>query len=245
MMKILGLDISSSSTGWSVIDDGKLADYGKINFTGKLSNANKLYLLGVELKRVIDRQKPDEIAIEDVIQVKSVSVAKILARYNGVAIVEAYRHLQRDPFIIEPTAWKKVLEGCTGGSKKCEIQIAVCRKFGLLTPEKSSYYQNKIDVIKSNTKEKNEGSSSNIKDLKKQLKKLIKKDENSDQVKNLKLQIEELSKNADNSRKSNKKDMTKEFDQISMDIYTETGINEDIADSIGVALSFQSSKRDE
>jgi len=249
-MKILGVDISSRSTGWSLLDGDKILDFGKVNPTGKLSSANKLFLFAVELKRIIERCKPDEIAIEDVVQVKSVKVAKILARFNGVAIIESYRYLQRDPTLFEPSAWKKQMDNCTGGSKKSEVQLAVCRKYKFLTSDRLQYFQEKIDAARSKFKDSNEESGNSLKDLKKQLKKCLKKDpDNKNKISELTKQIESASNISTKSRKLKKKEMNEAFDKISMDIYTESSINEDIADSIGVAYAFQklgsSQSRDE
>jgi len=239
-MKILGVDISSKSTGWAILEGDKVIDFGKVNPTGKLSHANKLFLFAVELKRIIERCQPDEIAIEDVVQVKSVSVAKILARFNGVAIIEAYRHLQRDPTMFEPSEWKKQMDNCTGGSKKCEVQNAVCRKFGFLKADRIEYFQKRIDAARLTFKDSNEMSSSELKGLKKQLKKLERKEpDNKEQINDIKQQIESVSGSSTKNRKAKKKEMSEIFDKISMDIYTESMINEDVADAIGVAFAFQ------
>jgi len=239
-MKILGVDISSKSTGWCLLEGDKVIDFGKVNPTGKLSSANKLFLFAVELKRIIERCQPDEIAIEDVVQVKSVSVAKILARFNGVAIIEAYRHLQRDPTLFEPSEWKKLMDHCTGGSKKCEVQNAVCRKFGFLKADRIEYFQKRIDAARSTVKDSNEMSSDELKSLKKQLKRLERKEpDNITQITDIKHHIESASGNSVKNRKAEKKALSEAFDKISMDIYTESMINEDIADAIGVAHAFQ------
>lgn len=240
MKKIMGVDISSRSTGWSIIQGDKLIEYGKVNPTGKMSVAQKLFLFHIELKKLIERYKPDEIAIEDVPLVKSVSVAKLLARFNGVAMIEAYRHLQRDPVLFEPSKWKTYVEGCTGSSKKCEVQLAICKLFGLLDDKKIKYYQERIDEAKSEAKEGSCETSDEIKSIKKQLKKVKKAGDNV-LIAELETKLKTISEFSVKSKKSKKKDMSDAFDQISMDIYTETSINEDIADSIGVAIAFQKS----
>lgn len=232
----MGIDISSKSTGWSIIEDDNLLEYGKINPTGKMSTAQKLCLFSIELNKIIDAQKPDAIAIEDVVQVKSVSVAKILARFNGVAIVEAYKYLQKDPPLYEPSKWKKVLEDCSGSSKKCEIQLSVCKIYNLLTKEKISFYKDRIEKAKASSKLDVDETRLLIKQLKKDMKKAKKAGES---LADIEEQILSFNKRLKKDRKSGKKQMSKEFDKISMDIYAETSINEDIADAIGVARAYQ------
>lgn len=233
-MKTMGIDISSKSTGWGVIEDGKLLEFGKINPTGTMTHAQKLYYFHVELERVISRQRPDDIAIEDVVQVKSVSVAKILARFNGVAIVEAYRYLQREPTMFEPTEWKKLVMGY-GSARKCETQLYVCEKYNLLPKDKIEFYKSAINDVKSKLGESNDSKKIDIKLLKKQLKKC----KEEDKKKEINEQIESAKSLNDSSRKKNKKDASKLFDDISMKIYTESSINEDIADAICVACAMK------
>ena len=79
-----------------------------------------------------------------------------------------------------------------------------------------------------------------IKQLKKGLKK-EKKENGKDSVeyKNKEKQYKELSNILKNTRQNGKKQLSEKFDKISLDIYTETAVNEDIADAIGVAIAFQ------
>lgn len=238
MKKVMGIDISSRSTGWSIVQGDKLIEYGKVNPTGKMTVSQKLFLFHVELKKIIERHKPDEIAIEDVPLVKSVSVAKLLARFNGVAMIEAYRHLQRDPVLFEPSKWKTYVEGCTGGSKKCEVQLAICKIFRLLDDKKIEYYQGKIEEAKSEAQEGSCEARDEVRSIKKQLKK-AKKVADDSLISELETKLKLASELAVKCKKSKKKDMSEAFDQISMDIYTETSINEDIADAIGTAIALQ------
>ena len=233
----MGIDISTKSTGWGVIDmdSNKLLEFGKINPTGSMTSAQKMLYFHNELERIISRQFPDEIAIEDVVQVKSVSVTKILSRFNGIAIVEAYRHLERDPILFEPTEWKKIVVGF-GGAKKCETQLFVCEKFGLLSKEKIESYKTRINDVKSQLDENNDSKKINLKDLNKKLKKC-----DDTEIENIKKQIKTAKEQNNSSRKKNKKDASKLFEDISMSIYTESSINEDIGDSICVALALQKS----
>ena len=233
----MGVDISSKSTGWSILQGDKLVEYGKVNPTGKMTTSQKLFLFHVELKKIIERYQPDEIAIEDVPLVKSVSVAKLLARFNGVAMIEAYRHLQKEPTLFEPSKWKKLVDGCTGSSKKSEVQLAICKIFKLLNDDRIDYYQAKINDIKSNSLDPQDVKDE-IKSIKKQIKKTLKQSGN-DVANQLTEKLKLITENVAKNKKKKKRELSNEFDQISMDIYTETSINEDIADSIGTAIAFQ------
>ena len=237
-MKIMGVDISSRSTGWSVIEGDKLLEYGLIMPSGKsMSNAQKMYLFQVELRKIIDSKLPDAIAIEDVIQVRSVSVLKLLARFNGIAIIEAYRHTKVEPVLFEPSKWKSMLSdyGCSGSSRKAEIQNAICLKYGLLSSEKIAAYKKRIDEAK----ESFGGCCDDVRKQMKVIKKELKKCKDVIRETAIIKEIKELQEKFITVKKSGKKDSSEIFDKISTEIYTETGINEDIADSVGVAIAYQ------
>lgn len=244
-MKILGVDISSTCTGWALIEGDNLLDHGKIVPTKHMTLGQKLCLFGKELSKVIEKHKPAEIAVEDVVQCSSVSVTKILSRFNGVALIEAYKYLQRDAELYEPSKWKKHLEGCTGSAKKAEIQLSICKKYNLLTQEKIKFYQERIDKCKSmlcDSKEKvKDEQKLELKQLKKDLKK-AKKDSDNNQIEILKEKIKSLMDDRFSKSKANKKIVNEEFDKISLDIYSETSIDDNVADAAGVAITLQSYK---
>jgi Holliday junction resolvasome RuvABC endonuclease subunit len=237
-MKIMGIDISSRSTGWSIIEGDKLLEYGLIMPSGKsMSNAQKMYLFQVELRKIIDSKLPDAIAIEDVIQVRSVSVLKLLARFNGIAIIEAYRHTKTEPVLFEPSKWKSMLSdyGCSGSSKKAEIQNAICLKYALLSSEKIAAYKKRIDEAK----EVLGGCCDNVREQMKIIKKELKKCKDENRKKQINEEIKELQEKFIKDKKGGKKDTSEVFDKISTEIYTETGVNEDIADATGVSIAYQ------
>lgn len=234
-MKILGVDISSRSTGLGLIEGDKLLEYTKINPTGTMSNSAKMFLFSVELEKLIQKYQPDYIAVEDVIQVSSVSITKILARFNGVALVSAYKYNKTEPRLFIPSEWKKII-GLHGIVKKCETQLFVCKKFKLLTEEKISYYQKKIDEVFSLKEDSNIQEERKNLDL---LKKMKKKEKDKEKLVQIEKDIKDFEEKMKKSKKGLKNIIDKKFDEISMEIYIETSINEDVADAVGVALSYQ------
>ncbi|AEO93608.1 gp349 [Bacillus phage G] len=85
---ILGLDLSLSSTGWSVVTvDGenyKLVDYGYIP-TDKLDHYDALLAIDKKLQSVIEKYKPDYSAIEQMFVGKNRDTAIKLGHIHGVA----------------------------------------------------------------------------------------------------------------------------------------------------------------
>jgi len=129
---ILSLDVSSSSTGYAVLRDGRWVcndkNYGLIKISNKLSLSKRLVSFRNSLAALIREVKPTHIVIEDVFSGRNVATMKLLARFNGVAIEVCRRLLRHDPQIAL-TAEVRSFLGC-GRSKK-EAFDFICTKFNL------------------------------------------------------------------------------------------------------------------
>lgn len=214
-MKVLGLDVSTNSTGWCILktlnSTPELFAYGLIHSDKTMSFTQRLYLLGNELKKIIETHQPDEIGIEEVVFIRGQRILKMLSRCAGVAIFQAYAFQKKEPYFFEPPAWKKNL-GISGSSLKPEVQVEICSRFNLLTQEQVERYEKLFNEIKANistTKSDAKKQGIKKKDLNKQL-----------------------------------KVFEKQYEKISADIYSDCGINNDIADSVGVALAVFSNCKD-
>jgi crossover junction endodeoxyribonuclease RuvC len=209
-MKILGLDVSSTSTGWSVVDSKldviSLIEFGLIRGDSSMSAIQRLYFLGNELKKIIEKQQPDEIAIEETVLVRGPKIMRILARFSGVAIFQCYSYQKKELYVFEPAKWKKNI-GIGGHALKAEVQLYVCTKFNLLSLKQLADYQDKILEIEKQ-----------VFDHKTNIKKS-----------NDKLTRKEVNKQV--------KIIEKQYVKMSTDIFSDCGISNDIADSAGVALA--------
>ena len=86
-MKVLGLDISSVSTGWAVLETPlKLIDYGLITCDVDLNLGQKLSKFDSDLNAILERH-PDVswVGIEDTYNNNTVTM-KTLSKFAGVAI---------------------------------------------------------------------------------------------------------------------------------------------------------------
>lgn len=92
-MLVLGLDISSVSTGWSLLNDSTLLDYGTIKIDPAEKHPRKLAQFAHDLGAIM-HQHPDIdwVSIEDQ-YFQNVVTVKILSRFCGVAICEICRIL--------------------------------------------------------------------------------------------------------------------------------------------------------
>jgi len=239
-MKTLTFDTSSSITGWSVIEDDKLVDYGVIQPLEKMSIAQRLYSFGNEIEKVLNKTKPDDVAMEEVVQVQGVSTMRVLARFNGVALYKSYNYQKRDIDLYEPALWKSNM-GLKGNACKTLIQLAVCKKFNLLSEERINMYYEMYDKVEQEQdliKSKISNIKKDIQKLKLQMKRKTIKQEDKDIAKNHIDNYSEDLKMFEKEEKIIKKRIKKKIDQISIDIYSDSGIDDNIADAIGINVAF-------
>lgn len=99
-MLTLGLDLSTVSTGWAVVDGSSLVDKGIIDFESKTSHKERLVILSNLLSTIINKHKIKRAVIEDTYVAKNVATTKLLNKYSGVAIYTLYKTLGNDVEII-------------------------------------------------------------------------------------------------------------------------------------------------
>ena len=103
--KILSLDISSVSTGWSIYD-GKDFICGTILLDKKIDKVIKLNKFREVLKNLLIKEKPTHIVIEAVFMGINVRTIKILSEFSGVAQECCLSAVNIIPYIIENTTVK-------------------------------------------------------------------------------------------------------------------------------------------
>ncbi len=233
-MKVLAFDIATS-TGWAVVEDSKLIDYGTINMSKKKGLGERLKFLTDETSKLLKQIKPDDICVEDVISVKNAKTIALLARYSGCVISECYNYLNEDIVLYYPKAWKanSFPELC-GSSAKWEIQLAVVKHYGLIEDVDLDYINDKIscEIDEQNIlKDK-------IKYLKvehKKVKRITRKD--LDDASNDLYEIDRKLKCKKKKLKEEETKATKELKKLEKFIAKSTGINTDMADAISMAYS--------
>jgi len=222
----LGIDISSNSTGWAAVDYSldtyNLIDFGLIKPDGGMNHVQKLYLLGNEFERIFNRIEPDQVAIEESIIVNNIKTMRILTRFGGIILYKSYEYNKIIADIYEPKKWKNIL-GVGGNAKKAEVQLEVCGVFKKMNNDNILSYKQKISSIYAD---------------------ITRVKQNTLLKENIEKKMLEENKNKKDARKLIKHDLKKvickmeeQFDKLSMDIYTESGINSDIGDSLGITIA--------
>ena len=119
MTKILGLDVSSASTGHCVINNGRLikSSLGTINPDSKKTYGDRLKYFAQELSVLLKKHKPDKVIIEDIFKGPNVKTLKTLAMFRGVCFLTVFNEIGQDPICIMPTEARKLV-GVGGTSKE-------------------------------------------------------------------------------------------------------------------------------
>ena len=135
---ILGLDCSTTSTGWSIFDNKGLAAYGVIKPIGD-DWRSRLVWQAPELKSIIEQYKPTKIIMED-IPLNSKGGLKILVVLGAVQglILGIASSLNVPIKFVTPNEWRSKVNLFTGNReetkrdemKKRSIEMAN-KEFGL------------------------------------------------------------------------------------------------------------------
>lgn len=124
---ILGLDVSTSCTGWSLVDgDGRLIDQGFV-LLQKLPSSYKKAAAVEELLRLIHAgNKIERIFIEENLQsfrrgFSSAKTLSTLARFNGIVSLLSYQVFSIEPDHVNVNSARRTLGIKLVKAKKCGI----------------------------------------------------------------------------------------------------------------------------
>jgi Holliday junction resolvasome RuvABC endonuclease subunit len=133
-MRLLSLDISSQSTGWSIWKDGSLDGYGLIKTKSKDGWGKRLTEFRTALELIFDTYKPDTVCIENIYRGPSAISFKVLAFFHGVAYNVIDEKLKSDPTLISVSETRSIIGkplGVVCKSKEQAFHI-MTETFGLL-----------------------------------------------------------------------------------------------------------------
>lgn len=115
-MKILGLDTSTTSTGYAVLDNEKLISCGTIKTPKKADLLDKIIYIEEHIKQIIKAKEVDFIVIEDLAVTRSASTTKALA---GLLYHLLTEFRKRELLVVQarPSEWRSVC-GIKGKCRK-------------------------------------------------------------------------------------------------------------------------------
>lgn len=111
MGNLLALDQASHITGWSIFQEDKLIEYGKI-VANQADLGERLCYIKQEVLKLIDKYNIDEIVMEDIQMqnniINNVQTFKTLAELFGV-LYETFTELKIPNSAILASSWKSAL----------------------------------------------------------------------------------------------------------------------------------------
>lgn len=112
MTKIMGLDVSSISTGYCIFNKGKLikSSCGIIKTNPRKSYGNRLQSFEIDVKELIQKHKPDIIIVEDIYKGRNIKTFKSLAMFRGVVIKAIYDEINKDPISLSASVVRSFLK---------------------------------------------------------------------------------------------------------------------------------------
>jgi len=141
-MIILGIDPGTAATGYGVISAGsfpELVEYGCLRTSSKQNLVQRLKIIYVRVKDIVERFCPDEIAVEEVFFNQNVKTALSVGQARGVILLAASSQGAR-VFSYTPLEVKQAVVGY-GRARKEQVQHMVKRTFNLSclpTPDDAS-----------------------------------------------------------------------------------------------------------
>lgn len=105
-MKILGLDTSTRSTGYAVLDNDKLISYGCIKTPKNIDLLDKYIYIEKQVKDILKAKEIEIIIIEDLAVTRSASTTKALAGLLYHLLVE-FRKRELLTITVRPSQWRK------------------------------------------------------------------------------------------------------------------------------------------
>jgi crossover junction endodeoxyribonuclease RuvC len=92
-VRVLGIDPGSRHTGYAIIDvvgtNACVVEHGVLKLPQKQPVMERLKLLDVWLRALVDEHRPDEVVVEEVFVAHNVRSALVLGQVRGVVIVAA------------------------------------------------------------------------------------------------------------------------------------------------------------
>ena len=130
---VLGIDPGTAITGFGVVTEeggaSRALDYGVIRTPANQPLPQRLVTIYAELNALLDRHRPDAVAVEEVFFSKNARTALSVGHARGVILLAV---AQRDIplFHYKPTQVKQAVTGY-GGADKRQIQEMVRMLLGL------------------------------------------------------------------------------------------------------------------
>lgn len=128
-LKILGIDPGLAITGFALIEESTILDFGVIITDKKIALPERLSEISDEFEQIIQKHKPDKIAVEKLVFVQNVTSGIAVAHARGVILAIGAKY--KIPILeIFPKDVKLRICGF-GNAPKIQVQRMVQKVFKL------------------------------------------------------------------------------------------------------------------
>jgi Holliday junction resolvasome RuvABC endonuclease subunit len=101
--------VSSVSTGWAFLFNGKLQEFGVIKLYSSFRLQEKLYYFDVQARALMKIFDPDYVVIEEM-YLKNVKTLKVLMQFVGTANYGCFKELGIEPIFVSPLTVRSYYE---------------------------------------------------------------------------------------------------------------------------------------
>lgn len=127
-MRILGIDPGLGIVGYGIVDsekgESKVVDYGVIRTAKEKTVPQRLIQIYDTLNELLDKYKPDCVAVEELFFLKNITTGISVAEARGVILLACKQYLGDNLFEYTPMQIKMALTGY-GRAEKAQIQYMV------------------------------------------------------------------------------------------------------------------------
>lgn len=115
-MKILSLDLSSKSSGWSIFENKELKEYGCIT-SASTDLIKRIHIMTDGIKDILTNNKIDKIIVEEVrpeMGTQNIKTHRALMWLQGSIAMMAHDNFKLELEYIYPSEWRKICGIKTG-----------------------------------------------------------------------------------------------------------------------------------
>ena len=104
-IKVLGIDSSTKSTGYAIIEDDVIIKSGVIKPDAKMETIDRIIFTEREIMKIFNKYKPEIVCIEEVATVRNAVVMRALVALVYHLYIE-FRKQDELVVLVRPSAWR-------------------------------------------------------------------------------------------------------------------------------------------
>ena len=126
--KLIGLDTSSSCTGWSVFLNGEYSGSGIINLKSfKGTGQERMDEMCISISRLLEREHPDIVVVEETAATRNAAAQRMLTMILGFVYGWCLEHNTYFE-MMKPTVWRSMIGSEKKGRKREELKAWSVKK---------------------------------------------------------------------------------------------------------------------